>query len=655
MNTVKSFKEIVLKQHQNVDKVVGSWEGNMIEYLEKVQKNPSIASFASNRIYNMIMSYGTEEVNDDLKTKGYDDLIKYNFFHKNGIFGSFEPIHDLMKFLKAAAYKTETGKRILLMVGPVSSGKSTISSMIKRGLELDKTEKYAIKGCPIHEEPLHVIPHVDRPYWENLLNIKIEGNVCPVCQHMIDEKYTNEKGIVEWDRIPVKLIKFSEQKRIGIGTFQPSDPNTQDVTELIGRTNISKISMYGETDPRAYEFNGELQVANGGMIEYIEMIKADIKLHYVLITATQEQLIKSPGFPQMYIDTLIIGHTNEVEFDSFKANKKNEALHDRMYKVNVPWNLRLKDEIKIYKKMIQESQFKDIHIAPNTLEIAAQFAILSRLTDSTIVTSKIEKMKIYNGETIKQTKKTDVDVKSLIEEGRSNNEGMNGISPRFIINALDIALGKKENKNCINPIDMIRALRDQFNHHIGIDEENKERYITMLMGNKDSVSSEFKETAKKEVNMAFIRSYEEQANELFDRYLKNINAFCKKEKIIDSITGEYMDPDEKIMRSIEELIGIPLESKTEFRSGIFVFKSDHQERNLPFTFKDYDPIREAIEKKLMLDLKNVVGLSLGDTTSTNPKSSKRRKDAFDVLLKKGYCKECANVLLSFIGEILRRV
>ncbi|GAG88683.1 unnamed protein product, partial [marine sediment metagenome] len=249
---------------------------------------------------------------------------------------------------------------------------------------------------------------------------------------------------------------------------------------------------------------GELQVANGGMIEYIEILKADVKFHYVLITAAQEQMIKSPGFPQIYIDTLILSHTNQTEFDTFKADRKNEALHDRMYPIKVPCNVRVDDEIKIYQKMINESDFKDVHIAPHTLRLAAQFAILTRLTESKKVTSLMEKMKLYNGEVSEEFKKTDIDVKSLLQEGRKMGEGMSGISPRFIINALNVALGTKEDKNCINPIDIIRSLRNNFEHSMGISEEDKERFLNMLTGDKDSVAADYKEVAKKEVNMAFI-------------------------------------------------------------------------------------------------------------------------------------------------------
>lgn len=648
---LNSFYDIITKQ-KNETKRFEEWEGTVLDYLEKVSENKKIANFAAGRVYNMMMKCGTKDVDKNLLTKGYDDLVRYKFFDEK-IYGIYEPIHDMMRFLKAASRRTETGKRILLLVGPVSSGKSETVKLIKKGLETDNIDKYAIKGCPIHEEPLHVIPENDRGFWGEKLGVKIEGNLCPKCQQMIDENYI-EDGIVQWDKVPVEKLKISEQKRTCIGTFQPSDPSSQDITELIGRVDTAKLARYGETDPRGYKFDGEMQIANGGIMEYVEILKADSKFLYVLITAAQEQVIKSPGFPQMYIDTLIAGHTNQTEFDSFRADKKNEALHDRMYIVKWPYNLRVNDEIKIYEKMIRESDFRNIHIAPGTLKVAAQFAVLTRLKPSKKVSSLIEKMNIYNGEISEEFKKNDIDLKYLIEEGRKNGEGMSGISPRFVINAMNIALGSKENKNCINPIDIIRALRDNFSHHIGIPDEEIDGYIEILTGSKDSVTSKYKEFAMKEVNMAFLYAYEEQAQALFDRYMINVEAFCKKEQIEDSVTGEYSSPDEKIMRSIEELISIPQEAKETFRNGIFVYKADCLSRGKDFTYNDYSPLRDGIEKKLISDLRNVVSLSLSDSSDTNPKAKSRRNKAIKTLIKKGYCEKCANTLLSFIGETLRR-
>lgn len=657
----QDFREIAVKQQKKAPPA--KWEGTLIDYMKRVHKSPEIANFAPARIYNMIMKHGTSPVEDSIKTKGYDDLVWYNFF-SGKIFGnrSAEGIHDIMKFLKASARRTETGKRVLMMVGPVASAKSTIAALVKRGLEMDEVPKYAIKGCPVHEEPLHAIPQRDRAVWEKKLKVRIEGELCPHCQLVMDNDYTNEDGTVRWHEIPVEMVKISEQRRTCIGTFIPSDPKSQDIAELIGRVNMAKIAMYGETDPRAYQFDGELQIANGGLIEYIEILKADIKFHHVLLTAAQEQLIKAPGFPQMYIDTTIVSHTNFTEFHKFANNPENEALHDRMYVIKIPWNDRVKDEVKIYEKIIAESEFNNVHIHPSALEIAAQFAVLTRLHDSEKI-NLIKKMRLYNGEHLEEfTKGKDFDIRKLREEGKAHGECMTGVSPRFIMNALNIVLAAKESVDtgsskwtgCVTPLDMVKSIRDTFEHHIGHSDKDKEKYHALLISDGDSIISEYKEFAKREVSTAFIHAFDDQASELHRRYELNALASCKNETIYDDIAGEYREPDEDLMRALEEQIPVPQESKMEFRKTLFVYKADCISNGKEWDWKTYKPLKEAIENKLMSDLKNVVTLSIADTTATDDKVKKRRTRALKTLVEKGYCKHCAKQLLSFVGEILRR-
>lgn len=655
----QDFREIIVKQQEEKGPI--KWEGDLINYMEIVQKTPEISMSSPARVWNMIIKKGVEPVPENRKTKGYEDLVKYKFF-EGKIFGTYEAIHDLMKFLKAAARRTETGKRIAMLMGPVSSGKSTIAYLIKRGLEADDTPIFRIKGCPIHEDPLLAIPLKNREEWNEKLGVRINGNLCPVCQLNLDNNHTDENGFTRWHELPVEKFELSEQRRCGIGTFAPSDPKSQDITELIGKVNMSKLHIYGESDPRAYQFDGELQISNRGMIEYIEILKADIKFHHVLITLAQEQVIKAPGFPQMSLDELILSHTNQTEFDKFRNDPANEALHDRMYYIKVPWNDTIKDEIEIYKKLIAESEFSEIHISPGALEVAAQFAILTRLYPSKKI-NLIKKMKLYNDDYLEEfTKGKDKDVKLIREEGRSNNECMSGISPRFITNAINIALGQKENavtgddkyKGCITALDMIRALRDNFEHHIGGQEKDKTTYLQLLTAKEESVASEYKEFAKKEVSKAFIHAFDDQADELFMRYDLNCKAFCKDETVFDELSGEYREPDEKIMRAIEELIPVPKESRREFRNGVYVYKADCLEQGKEWKWDSYNALKGSIEKKLMNDLRNVVTLSIANTTTTSPKVKARRTKALKTLRKKGYCDHCAKTLLGFVGEVLRR-
>jgi serine protein kinase len=649
----EKFRKII--EESRKEKTETPWEGTCLDYLTLVKKNPAIAQLAPGRIFHMIMEKGAEPIQDFVKLPDYDDMLSYHFFNDE-LFGLEEPLHDIMKFFKAGARRTETGKRILILVGPVSSGKSTMATMLKRGLEMDTTLTYAIKGCPIHEDPLHLIPNNQRPKWEELLGVKIEGDLCPMCRFNLMENahYRNDHGNVLWEKFPVVNIRLSERARCGIGTFQPSDPKNQDVSELIGRVDLSKITQFGETDPRAYNLDGELEIANRGLIEYIEILKCDIKFHYILITVAQEQVLKAPGFPQIYVDEVILSHTNQTEFEKFKSIKENEALHDRMYPIFVPYNLRVKEEEKIYRKLIERSEFRDIHLAPYTLNVAAQFAILTRLTESQLCPNLIKKMKYYNGDPVAEKEKDQVDLVQLRLEGKKNKEGMSGISPRFVVNALNVALGEKESVACVNPLDNIRALRANFEHHIGFTEEENARYLNLLVGEKDSVLSEIKEIAKKEVNRAFLFAYEDQAQALFDNYMKNATAFCLKKKIRDPLTSEEQEPDEKLMRSIEEMIGVSENAKKEFRQGIFVFKSDAMDQGKDFSFATYEPLQEAIERKLIGDLKNVVSLTIADKTRKDPKTMKRRENALEALQQKGYCPVCAENLLQFVGDLLRR-
>ena len=649
-----SLDELVRQSKANSDNL---WEGTMKDYMRMAHENPSIAKLAPGRMYDTIMSKGTTEITGFEKLPHYEDEVRYNFF-TDEIFGVEEVLHDLVRFLRAGANRTETGKRILILVGPVSSGKSTIVSLLKRGLEKAPTPVFAVRGCPINEEPLHLIPRSQRPEFEKLLGVKIEGDLCPVCKYRLttEEEWRDHEGNFKWEDYPVVQARLSERSRAGIGTFQPSDPKNQDISELIGHVDLGTITQYGEGHPLGYKFDGELQISNRGMIEYIEILKCDIKFHYVLITVAQEQMIKSPGFPQTYVDTVIVSHTNQTEFEKFKANKENEALHDRMYPIYVPYNLRYKDEMAIYNKLINRSEFKDkVHLAPYSLEMAGLFAVLTRLTPSPLTSDLLKKAKYYNGEAIVEKEKDPVDLKKLWLEGKEKGEGMSGISPRFIMNALNIALGTaKDGVGCVNPVDVIRALKHQFDHHIGFTDEERTRYMDLLMAEKGSVLAEYRSRARKEINHAFLFAYEDQAQALFDNYMKNATAYCLKRKIMDPVTHEETEPDEKLMRSIEEMVGISEGAKAEFRQGLFVFKSDSMDRGESFDFKSYPPLQDAIEKKLIADLKNIVSLTLADRSRKDPKTLERKNEAISKLKEKGYCSVCAESLLEFVGEMLRK-
>ena len=423
--------------------------------------------------------------------------------------------------------------------------------------------------------------------------------------------------------------------------------NSQDISELVGGIDLSTIGEVGvESDPRAYRFDGELNIANRGIMEFVEMLKTDEKFLYVLLTLSQEQNIKTGRFSMIYADEVVVSHTNEHEYLSFVGNKKSEALQDRIILVKVPYNLRASDEIKIYEKLLKQSALQNVHIAPYTLRIASIFAILTRLEPSKKAgMSLMKKLKLYDGEDIEDFKQKDI--KELQEE--AVREGMDGISPRYVINRLSNAL-VRQNTTCINPIDALRALRDGLDQHTSITREERERYLNFIQ----EARKEYDEMAKKEVQRAFVYSYEESARTLLNNYLDNVEAYCNKTKLRDPITDEEMEPDEQLMRSIEEQIGITENAKKSFREEILIRISSLARRGQTFEYTSHERLKEAIEKKLFADLRDVVKI----TTSTRTPDKEQLRKINDVvnrlMSEHGYCHVCANEILRYTGSLLNR-
>jgi len=613
------------------------WEGTFAQYFEIATKKPQVSRLSHERIYHMIMDAGTET------TRTGDP--HYNFFSQE-IFGIEKPLQQIVDYFHSAAQRLEVRKRILLLMGPVGGGKSSIVYLIKRGLEAYTRSEvggvYAIKDCPMHEEPLHLIPNELRSDVEREFGIYIEGDLCPHCRYMIDNQYG---GHIE--EIPVKRLAFSEKYRVGVGTFTPSDPKSQDISELVGGIDLSTIGEVGvESDPRAYRFDGELNIANRGIMEFVEMLKTDEKFLYVLLTLSQEQNIKTGRFSMIYADEVVVSHTNEHEYQAFVGNKKSEALQDRIILVKVPYNLRASDEVKIYEKLLKQSALQNVHIAPYTLRIASVFAVLTRLEPSKKAgMSLMKKLKLYEGEDIEDFKQKDV--KELQEE--AVREGMDGISPRYVINRLSNAL-IKQNTTCINPIDALRALRDGLDQHTSITREERDRYLNLI----SEARKEYDDMARKEVQRAFVYSYEESARTMLNNYLDNVEAFCNKTKLRDPITDEEMEPDEQLMRSIEEQIGITENAKKSFREEILIRISSLARKGVSFDYTSHERLKEAIEKKLFADLRDVVKITTSTRTPDKEQLRRINEVVNRLMSEHGYCHVCANEMLRYTGSLLNR-
>jgi len=613
------------------------WEGTFAQYFEIASKKPEVGRLSHERIYHMIIDAGVETTRTGEP--------RYKFFGQE-IFGIEKPLQQIVDYFHSAAQRLEVRKRVLLLMGPVGGGKSTIVYLIKRGLEAySRTEEgaiYAIKDCPMHEEPLHLIPNDLREDVEREFGLYVEGDLCPHCRYMIDNQY---RGRIE--DVPVKRITFSEKYRVGVGTFTPSDPKSQDISELVGGIDLSTIGEVGvESDPRAYRFDGELNIANRGIMEFVEMLKTDEKFLYVLLTLSQEQNIKTGRFSMIYADEVVVSHTNEHEYQAFVGNKKSEALQDRIILVKVPYNLRVSDEIKIYEKLLKQSALQNVHIAPYTLRIASVFAVLTRLEPSKKAgMSPMKKLRLYDGEDIEDFKQKDI--KELQEE--AVREGMDGISPRYVINRLSNAL-IKQNVTCINPVDALRALRDGLDQHTSITREERERYLNFI----NEARKEYDEMARKEVQRAFVYSYEESARTLLNNYLDNVEAYCNKTKLRDPITDEEMEPDEQLMRSIEEQIGITDNAKRSFREEILIRISSLARKGMTFDYTSHERLKEAIEKKLFADLRDVVKITTSTRTPDKDQLRKINEVVNRLMSEHGYCHVCANEILRYTGSLLNR-
>jgi serine protein kinase len=616
---------------------VEEWEGTFRDYLALVIKQPSLVQRAHARLYSMIKAAGVQ-VDDEGKEH-------YTFFERD-LFGIDEPLVRVVEYFKAAAMGSDVGRRILLLYGPPSSGKSQMVILLKRGLEeYTRTAEgavYAIADCPQHEDPLNLMPHELRRDFQDETGVHVEGELCPRCALTLHEKYRGDVYSV-----PVKRIFFSEKDRTGIGTFVPSDPKSQDVSELVGSIDLSTIGDYGsESDPRAYRFDGELNIANRGLMEFIEMLKADERFLYVLLTLSQEKNIKTGRFPLIYADECVISHTNETEFNEFLANKKSEALHDRMIMIRLPYNLKVSQEERIYQKLLRQTRLPDLHLAPHTLRVAAIFAVLSRLEEPKMSgLTLVKKLKLYDGEDVEGFRQKDV---KLIRE-QTEREGMDGISPRFIINRISTSLIKPDTR-CINPIDVLRAIKEGVEHLSQLKKADRERYTNLIA----DARREYDEIARTDVQKAFFVSFEKEALALLDNYLDNVEAYLDQTKLTDPITGEEVPPNETLLRSIEEKVQVPEHGKDSFRNEIFRKVAMAHRRGEQFDYTTHDKLKDAIEKQLFEERRDTIKLTI---TSRNPDTEHLRKlnEVVETLVaREGYCPECANELLKYVSSLLAR-
>ena len=638
---MSKFLDLINKQRS--EKKEEKFEGTFLEYLEKLQDDPNIAKPAHKRLYDAIKQHGVNKMDDDdpRKKKIFnDDSIKIYDYFKKQFFGNERVIEKLMHFLKSASLRGEESRQVLLLMGPVGAGKSALTEHIKDAL--DGEVYYHLDGDPQRGEPLQLLPRSLRPNFEEMLGVKIEGDLSPVARHRLLEDYEGK-----YENFKVKTSTFSQRGRRGIASVPPMDANSQDVSVLIGSEDISKLDKFSEDDPRVLNLTGAFNVGNRGIVELIEVFKNEIEFLHTIITATQEKRVPAPGKHDMvFFDGVILAHCNESEWNRFKSEHTNEAILDRVVKINVPYCLELDEEIKIYKKILGLSDFK-AHIAPHTIKVASMFSIMSRLKRSGKC-DLLTKMKIYNGEeVIEKGRVKNIDINDLREEHRE--EGMNGISTRFIMKAIDHALVMSEN-HCVTPIGVMKSLTKMVKEQI-VDEDFRERCLEIV---QNTVREEYLKILETEIAKAFITAYEEQAQSLFDTYLDNAEAYTTKQKMKCKTTKEEREPDERFMKSIEELIGITGSARQGFRSDVTAYMFAKMRRGVKVDYQSYEPLKEAIESYLINSVKDMARIVTKSKTRDDEQKQKYSDMVQTLMDEYGYNETSAEEVLTYASNNLWR-
>lgn len=562
------------------------------------------------------------------------------------LYGVEHPLGRVVDYFKAAAAGSEVGRRLLLLLGPPSGGKSTVVILLKRGLEeyshTDEGALYAIQGCPVHESPLHLVPHTLRANFRETFGVELVGELCPYCQARLEEEFSGD-----FMQVPVERIFISEAGRAGIGTYAPHDPTTADIADLVGSVDLSKVAEYGdEGDPRAWSWSGAVYAASRGVLEMIEILKVKREFLYLLLTLTQEKNVKVSRFPLIYLDETILAHTNLAEFRKFLQEAENEALLDRMVIVQVPYTLSYREEARIYRKLISAAPtFREVHLDPHALAVAAVFSILTRIERSEregLDASK--KVRLYAGESVEGISETEVE---RIRAERPE-EGLSGISPRFVINALSNAIIRSEVRS-LTSMEVLLTLKDAIDSDARIDAKQKRHWIDQLVvARKDF----YNRWVKEDVHKALFASFEDEAQELLEKYLDEVEATLDNRELTDPITGESRSADERFLRTVEEKIGISEAGKLTFRQEVVrkamvVFKQGET-----FKLGSHPRLKEAIEQYLFEERRDVLRLVTSVTRPDEEAQAKISAVEERLVMEYGYDTHSAKEALKYVTTLL---
>ncbi len=649
-------------------------------YLEAVYEDPKIARNAHQRVADMFDYYGT--IYDE--TEG---MVEYQLASEdplndgeNTFYGKVihQSIHEFVNKVKSGARRLGPERRIKLLLGPVGSGKSHFDKQVRRYFEdytlREDGRMYTFKWTnlcdvvkdqdpaddtvrsPMNQDPLVLLPLEQRQRVLDDLNERLDAPYTIQNEQALDpeSEFYMDRLLAYYDddlqqvlENHVEIIRFvaDENKRQGVETFEPKDKKNQDETELTGDVNYSKIAIYGESDPRAFDYSGAFCNANRGIFSGEELLKLQREFLYDFLHATQEQTIKPKNNPRIDIDQVIVGRTNMPEYKDKKGDEKMEAFNDRTKRIDFPYVLSYEDESQIYEKMLRNADVPDINVEPHTLEMAGLFGVLTRIEEpDTGTVDLLSKAKAYNGEI---DEGDDIDTKKLRDEAAAKaeiGEGMVGISPRFIGDEIAEAImdSKHRQRGFLSPLTVFNFFEENLEHHGSIPEDNFEKYYRYL----ETVREEYKERAIEDVRHALAYDIDEIQRQ-GEKYMDHVMAYIDDDTIEDELTGREQEPDETFLRSVEEKLDIPEDRKQSFRQEVSNWVSRRAREGEAFNPQDNERLRRALERKLWEDKKHNINFSA--LVSANEFDDDERSSWIDALMEQGYSEGGAKEVLEFAG------
>jgi serine protein kinase len=619
----------------------GHWSGPFSRFLQDIlPAAPQLLARSSHQyIWDMLRATCSVDEQGVLHCRLFAD----------DLFGIDDAIDRVIDYFQAAAAGSEVGRRLLLLLGPPSGGKSTMVILLKRGLEeYSHTEEgalYAIAGCPVHESPLHLVPHSMRAACRNTYDIDISGELCPHCRARLEDQFAGD-----FLQMPVERFFVSEAGRSAIGTYAPHDPTTADLADLVGSVDLSKVALYGdEGDPRAWSWSGAVYAASRGVLEMIEILKVKREFLYLLLTLTQEKNVKVARFPLIYLDETILAHTNLAEFRKFLQESENEALLDRMVIVQVPYTLNYREEARIYRKLISSAApaFRDVHLDPHVLHAAAVFAIFSRIQDGDDKEVElVKKVRIHANEEVDGVNRADV--RRIKDKDKAPDEGLAGVSPRFVINALSSAI-IQSNRKSLSTMDVLLALKDGIESDARIDPKKKRKWVDYLVLTRKDFYNRW---VKEDVHKALFVSFEQEAQDLLDKYLDEVEAMLDNRQIRDPITNEERRPDERFLRAVEEKIHISESGKQSFRQEVVRKAMGAYKRGTRFSLDSHLQLNDAVQQYLFEQRRDV--LRLVSSTKRPDDEIRTKVSAVEKRLvdEYGYDSHSAREALNYVTTLL---